>query len=107
MEAMILSEIRDIRKTQNEQGREIGQINTRVAVIETSMEQINSKLGETKQTANGTADYADDIDGRVEVLEGWCQAWRGRMGRMGWALVAAVLSNMGVIITAILLGRKK
>lgn len=104
---LILTEIRDIRKAQAEQGRELGQINTRVAVIETSLEQLNSKLGETKEAANGTADYADDLDGRVEVLESWCEAWKSRMGRMGWALVAAILANVGTITTAILLGRKK
>lgn len=107
IDQLILTEIRDMRSTQMEQGKEIGQINTRVAVIETSMEQVSSKLGETKQTANGAADFTDDLDGRVEVLEGWCHAWRGRMSRIGWTLVAAVISNIGVIITAILLGKRK
>jgi len=106
-EQLILTEIRDVRKAQGEQGREIGTINTRLAVVETSMEQINSKLGDTKQTANGTADFTDDLDGRVESLEGWCNAFKSRASRLGWALLAFMLTQAGTWIAWIVMGRKK
>jgi archaellum component FlaC len=106
-EQLILTEIRDVRKAQTEQGRELGQINTRVAVIETSMEQINARLGDTKQTANGTADFTDDLDGRVEVLETWCNTFRGRASKLAWTLLAFALAQAGTWIAWLAMGRRK
>lgn len=106
-EQLILTEIRDVRRAQSEQGKDIGLISTRLAVVETGMEAINAKLGETKQTANGTADYTVDLDGRVEDLESWCNTMRSRASRLAWALVAFALTQVGTLTGWILMGRRK
>lgn len=106
-EQMILDEVRGLRTGQGEVRDEVGKLSVRLAVVEVSMEQVSAKLGETKQTANGTADYADDIDGRVEILEGWCQTFKGRASRMGWSLFAFALAQTGTLITYLIIGRRK
>lgn len=106
-EQLILTEVRDIRRSQGDMVKEMGTFNTRLAVVETGMEQISARLGDTKQAANGTADFTDDLDGRVEVLETWCNSFKSRASKLAWSLLAFALAQAGTWIAWFAMGRRK